>query len=660
MYRIRFQQAHYLTVHENGEFDLSFSDIGLYRCFPGINDARLMVSNVRVEANDGQIAATYTGDAATLVLTFTPHNDYLNIHLALHNTANCSEFSSISCIEQAYACGFAKILRHGYFSWETSAILDGEALHHAESHGLAALLSENENVLLGADRHDTMRHEFLFDASAHQTRFSARAIVEGKNFALIQQFECANLIIFQHPSLDEAQHIWADMVAHAYGLPPQKTQITGWCSWYYDYYWFNGDDLEAYLEGMSPYREALGLNYFLIDANHFRHVGDWLDTHPNYPKGLSYYAHRIREHGYVPGIWVGPFMVGNRSKLYREHPDWMLKSDDDQPIPYMTPLGEESVWAYRDKVYYCLDTSHPDAMAYVKHVFRTLYEWGFRYFKTDFMYWGAMDRFEGGWFYQGVNGHNYIADKAQRPKIKRFAPGKTGVEYFVDTLKTIREAIGDESIWLGCGQPLWMSIGYVDAMRISRDMGPRWRGGNSPQELIQDLTLRNFVNSAFYQADPDCILLRHVEHEMTDREITALALYMGVSQGVIVTSDPLHECSAERRELFRFVQADRRVSYEQPLLGKERDVIIYVGYHPETQRYSAFFFNPTNAAIERTYSFATLDISESCDLYAWKTKSVIADHATAITVTLEPHDAALFFLSAAPFAPDWQPERISG
>ena len=53
------------------------------------------------------------------------------------------------------------------------------------------------------------------------------------------------------------------------------------------------------------------------------------------------------------------------------------------------------------------------------------------------MFWGSMDRFEGGWFHDGLNKHNLILDKSKRPLIKRHTPGKTRMEYFVDLLKMV-------------------------------------------------------------------------------------------------------------------------------------------------------------------------------------------------------------------------------
>ena len=178
----------------------------------------------------------------------------------------------------------------------------------------------------------------------------------------------------------------------------------------------------------KPFKDDMNLNVFVMDANYFAHLGDWLETNEKFHKGLKYYAELIKKNGYTPGIWIGPWMVGDRSRVFREHPDWLCRDEKGELIEFMNPLGEDNVWGFRDKIHYCLDTSNPEAFNYLQKVFRTLYSYGFRYFKTDFMYWGSMDRFEGGWFHEGINAHNFIKEYDKRPVISRYKPGKTKVK----------------------------------------------------------------------------------------------------------------------------------------------------------------------------------------------------------------------------------------
>jgi len=77
-----------------------------------------------------------------------------------------------------------------------------------------------------------------------------------------------------------------------------------------------------------------------------------------------------------------------------------------------------------------------------------------------------------------------------------------------------------------------------------------WEGHYSAESLLRDQTSRNFGNGIFWQADPDCILLRERFHHLTDEQVRSLALFAGLAGGVLMTSDRLDEISDERGRLF--------------------------------------------------------------------------------------------------------------
>ena len=126
---------------------------------------------------------------------------------------------------------------------------------------------------------------------------------------------------------------------------------------------------------------------FLLEKGFTPEMGDWLDVRPQFPRGIKPLLDDIRAAGFVPGLWIAPFLVGNRSRLYREHPDWVVHDrQTGGSLAVMTFYGEFR-WHKRSEEYYILDTTHPDAFAYLRQVFRTWrHEWGCEYFKTDFMH----------------------------------------------------------------------------------------------------------------------------------------------------------------------------------------------------------------------------------------------------------------------------------
>ena len=160
-----------------------------------------------------------------------------------------------------------------------------------------------------------------------------------------------------------------------------------------------------------------------------------------------------------------------------------------------------------------LDTSHPEALAYLKTVFETMRSWGFRLFKTDFMLWNMQDS----------------------SKVCRYGKGKTSVEILRDTLQVIREAIGEESYLLGCIAPFLPFIGYADGMRIAGDVGAQWNGAYSPENLLREITADNYFQQIYWQNDPDGVMLRDFDNFLTSREIRSLALLQAISGGVVTT-----------------------------------------------------------------------------------------------------------------------------
>jgi hypothetical protein len=659
MPNIKFDTNSYLNLYEDGSYDLRLGDTSIVQCFPGLNGSRLSGARVQVEGDLHAATASYKTPDFTLVLSWTAREGYLSLKPELRDI-KLDAVEKLSVLQDAYVSGAEKVLAHGYFSWDQSFLLDAEELDTAEGNGVTAIMGASEVGLAGYLVHDLLFQTFNFRSEQNQIRLSAESYLEGKDLASISQFNFPEMVFMSQSDLDAGQKKWADLCVQASSMKACKPTTKGWCSWYYDYFWFSGDILESHLKNFAPFKAELDLDVFVIDANHFEHLGDWLEPDPKFYKGLEYYAGQIKEAGYIPGVWIGPWMVADRSRLYREHPEWLCRDEQNELIEFMNPLGEDNVWGYRSKIHYCLDTSHPEAFEYLRQVFGTLRKWGFRYFKTDFMFWGSMDRFEGGWYHEGLNAHNLILNKADRPLIKRHTPGKTRMEYFVDVLKMIREEIGQESIWLGCGQPIWASAGYVDCMRVSRDVGARWVAHNSPKELLNDLALRNFTNGRFYEVDPDCVLLRNFETKISETEATSLALYMGVAQGMILTSDYIHKCPAHRLEIFKFIQGDNTaVDFKPQLLGRQTDLIIYSGVNQKTGINILFFFNNGEELVEKTYALEQLGVRGSIAV-EWRKEEDSFSVDQEISVSLDAHAATLIYLQDHAFDQGWKPACITG
>jgi alpha-galactosidase len=265
---------------------------------------------------------------------------------------------------------------------------------------------------------------------------------------------------------------WADALARRAGVQSIRPVEPGWCTWYQYFKDVTEDHVLENLASMS--RLDLGVAVVQIDDGYQVEIGDWLDRSPRFPRPLEELAGRIRSEGRRAGIWTAPLLVGSRSKLAAEHPDWLV-GDADAGHNWDQPLG-------------ALDVTHPDAAAHLQHVFRTLTDWGFDYFKIDFVYAGALDG--------------------------RRRSDSTGLAAYREAVRLIREAIGPQATLLGCGAPILPSVGLYDAMRISPDVGPLYEprdgdlGAPSQLSAVHTGRARAFQHGRFWVNDPDCLIVR--------------------------------------------------------------------------------------------------------------------------------------------------------
>ncbi len=377
-----------------------------------------------------------------------------------------------------------------------------------------------------------------------------------------------------------AQKIGAFMGAR---LPKQP--LYSGCSWYYFYDQFNRAQLQEALIGIKDTDgETRKLQYVQIDAGYCTSPGDWLIENHRWHGGLQQAFSDIANCGYTPGIWVGVFMVGNRSLLFQNHKDWLLKNLNGQPIVQAIADNEPKMLGYQDEEYYVLDTSHPEAMDYIVGVMRTLKDWGAGMFKTDFMYWGLQDS----------------------TQVLRHTPGKTSVEYFRELLCNIRAAIGEQALWLGCIAPFAPFIGYADAMRVGGDVGSVWSGDFGAQNMIPYVYGNNFLNLNWFQIDPDAVMLRDYHIRLTDTDIESLGLLAAMSGGCIYTSDLLQRISKERRDFFRFLRPSGFRKPFLPYADSTKTEIVMVHRQEDGDKGLVFIFNPTQDTLNVRYQLSQL------------------------------------------------------
>lgn len=84
---------------------------------------------------------------------------------------------------------------------------------------------------------------------------------------------------------------------------------------------------------------GMGVELFVIDDGWFgqRHsdkagLGDWYVNRDKFPQGLGELITYVKELGMDFGIWVEPESVNPDSDLYRNHPDWVYRFENREPL----------------------------------------------------------------------------------------------------------------------------------------------------------------------------------------------------------------------------------------------------------------------------------------------------------------------------------------
>lgn len=414
-----------------------------------------------------------------------------------------------------------------------------------------------------------------------------------------------------------AQDIAAEMV------PPQpKPPRWHYCSWYRRHSHYTLHDLQRWLEEHRA--SGLNLQSAQIDDGYQTAPGDWLSPNERWPGGLPVAFADIARAGLEPGIWVAPFMVGNRSQLFRDHPDWVVRTRDGKPW---------TEWRHYDgthaqEEHYCLDASNPAVVEHLRHVFRQLYGWGARVFKTDFLDWGLKDS----------------------ASAVRFNPNKTSVEAFRDVLTAIREEIGPKSYWLACIAPYPPMLGLADGVRIANDVGTHWSEG-SHGNLLAESQHCNYFNRVLFENDPDAVYLREVFNQLSDREMCAIAYWTAVLGLSVNASEFPSEVPPSRMALWRWMRPPVE-PYPMPLppatlpwWPTRTDLLAAVRKYP-TAGIAAVILNPTSEPRAAVIPTATWAESPNPSVFDWTESSATPlGPRTEITLTLQPHEARVLYLS---------------
>lgn len=305
----------------------------------------------------------------------------------------------------------------------------------------------------------------------------------------------------------------------------------GWCSWYYYFERVTLADILENADWLAAHRtEGFGrVKVIQLDDGYQAALGDWLIPNAKFPGGLRRYAEEVRARGFTPAVWVGPFMVEENSRLFAEHPDWMIRDGDGRPVVTFGWRGDHKV--------YSLDGTNPAVQEHLRTLFRTLRGYGIDYVKLDFCMLAA-----------SVPDARYFDRSATRAQALRRA------------FEAIRAGFGEDGFILGCTAPFGPLVGIVDAMRSSTDITPYWQGeGHQHAEaptvpnVCRNIINHSYLNGRLWINDPDTLIVRDDETRLTEAEVGLWAEAIARVGGSLLLSDRFTTLSPARLPLVRKV-----------------------------------------------------------------------------------------------------------
>jgi alpha-galactosidase len=305
-----------------------------------------------------------------------------------------------------------------------------------------------------------------------------------------------------------------------------KPKPLGWSSWYEFYARIDEEKIQRNLDAVINVQKMLPMDLFQIDDGYERQVGDWLACKKSFPSGVAPFSRICKDHGLQAGLWQAPFIVHPRSKLAKQHPEWLLRNR------WKGLANSGFNWNIFTTA---LDLTHPGVIAHIGKVIGTAVRaWGFSFLKLDFLYAAA------------IAGRH--ADGTQ-----------TRAQVIHTAMRVIRDSAGGETFLLGCGAPLGSMLGLVDGMRIGADMFEHWvtkvpgltwflkHEANAPsvRNAIQNILTRAMFHNRWWINDPDVLLLRETLG-LNLHEIQSVASMIAMTGGMLMLSDNLPGISPAR------------------------------------------------------------------------------------------------------------------
>ena len=246
-------------------------------------------------------------------------------------------------------------------------------------------------------------------------------------------------------------------------------KLTGWNTWDYYLNRVTPEDIFENVDALSKTPFADKLDYIVIDDGWQKEWGEWIENE-KFSCGLDTVAKRIRDCGFLPGIWTSPLLMKEQCEGFSDRLHWFCL---DEKGEFLRSEGRTCV----------IDPTVPEAKEFILDIYRRLYAKGYRLFKIDYV--------------------------SPLLKVKSFHDSTaTSYSALRDLIRDIRSCTGEDAVILGCSLPVQCGADIAPSMRIGVDIHNhfshvRWIG--------EILSWTWMYNNKGTRIDPDFLIVRGLD-----------------------------------------------------------------------------------------------------------------------------------------------------
>ncbi len=406
----------------------------------------------------------------------------------------------------------------------------------------------------------------------------------------------------------------------------------GWWSWTAYYFGLNQGTATTNAYWLAQNLTQMGYTFFHIDEGYQYARGEYTTADAKlFPLGIGYMADLVRHAGLRFGLWTAPFEVSERAWVFQNHKEWLLHNAAGELIHIGYVIEKQDPL-------YVLDTTNPGAQNYLMQTYSTLYSWGLRFVKMDFMDDTAVE----GSYYR---------------------PNTTALEAQRIGLEIIRRAVGEGVVLDKDGSPILNTVGIVDAGRISQDTGHSF---DASRDAASGIAARYYMNRNFFIADPDAFTVstqtaddqswRGGQRPLTLDEAKVSIALAAISGGMFEIGDDLPTLGESPERLSLVQNADL---IDMARLGRASIPVDLMTYAPGDMQPSVFLlkeserqsiltiFNWTDGERRRAVNLKSLGLKAPAQyriVDAFSNQGCCSSSSDALNLVQKPHSVRMLKL----------------